>query len=533
MIFPSGNGSARLVWLPLSILLCLCGACDRREDRADLVFLNGAEPETLDPALITGQPEGRIANALFEGLVAFDAKGHPEPGVAERWGISQDGLRYTFHLRQDAQWSNGDPVTAHDFVASWQRTLSPATGSEYAYQLHYLKNGRAFQEGTLTDFSKVGVRADGDHVLEVELENPTPFFIDLCAFVTLLPVHVRSVEAAGEDWVKPEHLIGNGAYRLASWRINDRIRLEKNPQYWNRDAVSMRSIDVLPASRANTAFNFYASGQADLIMDKGLVPPALLGELRKRPDYHAAPFLGTYFLRFNTTRKPFDDARVRRAFSLVVDRKRIVDKITRAGEIPAGSLVPPGTAGYDPPPGPPSDSELARSLLAEAGYPGGGGFPVVYYLYSEGELNEAIAVELQNMFQLELGVKIELSRQEWKVYLNSMGRLDYDLCRSSWVGDYLDPNTFLDMFVTEGGNNRTGWGHPRYDFLISAAAAELDHGKRFDLLRQAEHLLISEQVPICPLYFYVGIQFYAPDRLGGVEANLLDEHPLRKLYWKK
>jgi oligopeptide transport system substrate-binding protein len=518
-------------WI-VALAAFLITACDRESKRADLVFLNGAEPETLDPALITGQPEGRLATALFEGLTSFDAAANPQPGVAEKWEISPDGRIYTFHLRHDARWSNGDPVTARDFVASWKRTLAPETASEYAYQLYYVKNGRAFNEGTLKDFSEVGVRAPDDFTLEVTLENPTPFFIDLCAFATLLPVPVPTVEREGDQWIKPGKIVSNGAYMLAGWRINDRVRLVKNPYYWNRDRVAMKTVDVLPVSRANTAFNFYASGIADLMMDKGLVPAPLLNDLRKRPDFHAAPFLGTYFLRFNCSKPPFSDARVRKAFSLVIDKPLLVEKITRAGEVPASSLVPPDTAGYQPPPGPARNTAQAQRLLAEAGWPGGKDFPLVTYLYSEGELNEGIAIELQGMFQRELGVKINLQRQEWKVYLRSMSSLDYDLCRASWVGDYRDPNTFLDMFVTNGGNNRTGWSNPEYDRLIAAAAREIDPQKRFDIFKKAERLLISGESPICPLYFYVGIQFYDGSKLGGIEANLLDEHPLKSMFWK-
>jgi len=522
------------MFLRLGALLTLfmLAGCGRLSPRADLVFLNGAEPETLDPSLITGQPEGRIAGALFEGLTTFNEAAQAVPGVAERWDISPDGRVYTFHLRPTARWSNGEPVTADDFVRSWQRTLAPETGSEYASQLYYVQNGRAFNEGKLTDFDKVGVRAPDASTLVVTLENPTSFFLDLCAFVTLMPVHLPTVRTFGDEWTKPGKLVGNGAFVLSEWRINDRIRLVRNPFYWNRDRVAMKSVDILPISKATTAFNFYAAGQADLMMDKGLVPNQLLDELRKRPDFHSAPFLGTYFLRFNCVRPPFNDARVRRAFGLVIDKPLLVEKITRAGEKPASSLVPPGAGGYEPPPGPVRDVKRAQALLAEAGYPGGRGFPRITYLYSEGELNEGIAVELQGMFRRDLGVTVELQRQEWKVYLRSMSSLDFDICRSSWVGDYNDPNTFLSMFVTGDGNNRTGWGVPKYDALIAQAGRELDRGRRFEVFRQAERLLISDQAPICPLYFYVGIQFYDANRLGGIQANLLDEHPLKAMYWK-
>ena len=525
--------SSILAPLLAGLLLTSCGrSFPDASVPIDLTFLNGAEPETLDPALITGQPEGRLANALFEGLTSFNAAGKAIPGVAERWEISPDGRVYTFHLRPDARWSNGDRVTAGDFVRSWRRTLAPDSGSEYASQLFYLRNGRAFNEGKLTDFSRVGVKAPDAGTVVVTLENPTSYFLDLCAFVTLQPVPVDTVLKFGDDWIKPGKLVGNGAFMLVDWRVNDRIVLRKNPHYWNRDHVAMRGIRVLPISKANTAFNFYAAGQADLMMDKGLVPNQLLDRLKERPDFHAAPFLGTYFLRFNCVRPPFKDARVRKAFALVTDKALLVKKITRAGEPPAGSLVPPGTAGYEPPPGLERDVPRARALLAEAGYPGGKGFPRIGYLYSEGELNEGLAVELQGMFRRDLGVEVELRRQEWKVYLRSMSRLDFDLCRASWVGDYNDPNTFLSMFVTGDGNNRTGWSNPHYDALIADAARELDRNRRFDLFRKAERLLVSEEAPICPLYFYVGIQFYDGTRLGGIEANLLDEHPLKTMFWK-
>jgi oligopeptide transport system substrate-binding protein len=297
----------------------------------------------------------------------------------------------------------------------------------------------------------------------------------------------------------------------------------------------MKSIDILPAQRPNTAFNFYATGIADLMMDKGLAPTPLMTDLRKRPDFHAGSILANYFIRFNTTRKAFADPRVRLAFAMAVDKKGLTEKITRAGEVPATSFTPPGSGqGYVPPPGFGHDPEAARKLLAEAGYPGGAGFPIFYYLYrSDSDLDQDIAVELQSTFREVLGVQMQLTKQEWTVYLQSQSKLGYDLCRSSWVGDYNDPNTFLDMFVTNGGNNRTGWSDPRYDELIALAAKEVDREKRFAHFQEAERILVSEAAPICPLYYYVGIQFYDGTRLGGIEPNLLDEHPLKNLYWKK
>jgi oligopeptide transport system substrate-binding protein len=520
----------------LSILafLALCG-CGRSLDRAELVFINGAEPELLDPVMITAQASSRVAYALFEGLTAFNAQGIAEPGVADHWEISPDGLRYTFHLRPNAVWSNGDPVTAEDFYYSWKRILLPETAAEYVSQLLYLRGAKDFNEGKTKDFSQVGLKVIDPLTLEVTLENPTPFFIDLCAFATLLPVHRATVEKY-PDWnSKPAHFMGNGPFLLHDWLPFDHVRLVKNPRYWNADKVGMRSVDILPTARSITAYNFYATGVVDLIMDKNLAPTPLLGELKKRPDFHSAPFLATYFMRFNVKRKPFDDVRVRRAFSLVIDKNYLVERITRAGEKPASSFVPPGAGeGYVSPPGYERNPEEARKLLAAAGYPDGKGFPVVYYLYrADQDADQDLAVEIQSMLHNELNVDVQLARQEWNVLLNSQSTLDYDFTRSSWVGDYNDPNTFLAMFLTGDGNNNTGWSNKHYDELIASAAKENDRDKRFAFFQQAEKMLVTDEAPICPLYYYVNIQFYDPERLGGLEANLLDEHPIKAMYWKK
>lgn len=520
------------------LVMTMVSGCGRPPDRADLVVINGGEPDTIDPAKIRGQPEGRIAYALFEGLTRYMVSGETEPGMAERWEISPDGLHYTFHLREGVKWSNGDPVTAQDFVWSWLRALREPE-AEYKYQLYYIKGAEAF--GDAKDNASrphpdtVAVRAPDARTLTLELKNPTPFFIDLCAFYTLNPVHHATVEKAensGKSWLRPEAIVNNGPFLLTEWRLNDRIRLTRNPKYWDAANVKLNTVDVLPAPTPNTAFNFYHSGVADLMLDKSLVPTSLVPDLKKRADYHATPILATYFIRYNTKRAPFTDVRVRKAFSMVVDKPLLTEKVTQAGEPVADALVPPGTAGYQPPTGIARDPDTARKLLAEAGYPSGAGFPVVRYLYSgKNETDEKIAVELQAMLKRELGVSVLLEKQEWAVYLNSQSALDYDFSRSSWVGDYNDPNTFLDMFVTGGGNNNCGWSNARYDKLIALAAKEPDREKRFAQFREAETLLIHDEVPVCPLYYWVVLMFYN-DRLGGIAGNLIDEHPFRTMHWK-
>lgn len=524
---------ARHIWLTALFFLTL--GCSRLPQRAELVFINGAEPEVLDPALISAQPTSRIANAIFEGLTIFSETATILPGVAERWDISADGKIYTFHLRNNATWTNGDPVTSEDFRYAWTRALRPETGCEYASQLYPIQNAKPFNEGKINDASTLGISTPNPLTLQVTLENPTPYFLDLCAFSTYLPVHRPTVESHPDWATQTAHFVGNGPFLFKEWRLFDRVRLEKNPRYWNAQSIPLQSIDVLPASRPTTAFNLYATGQVDLMMDKGLAPTALIDELRKRPDFHSGPFLGNYFIRFNITRPHLANPKVRQALALAFDKERITTKITRAGETPAHSFVPPNTGrSYQPPTAPKRDLDKARELLAEAGYPNGKGLPVLTYLFrGESDIDRDIAVEIQRTLEEQLGIKLLLRGLEWTVYLSNLSNLDYDLCRSSWVADYNDPNTFLNMFVTGDGNNRTGWSRKDYDQLIDQAAAEADPEKRFSLFHQAERILVDTDPPICPLFYWVGIQFYDATRLAGITPNLLDEHPLRFIHWKR
>ncbi|MDZ4287158.1 MAG: peptide ABC transporter substrate-binding protein [Prosthecobacter sp.] len=509
-------------------------ACTPSKPRADLVFIQSAEPETIDPALVSDQVSMRISESLFEGLCRVNVAGKPEPGMAERWDVSEDRKTYTFHLRQGTTWTNGDPVTAQDFVRSWQRALDPATSGDYATLLHLIRGAKVYMEGTDKDFSQVGVRAIDAKTLEVQLVNPTPYFIDLSAFQAFAPVHVASIEKNGTAWMKPGNVVANGPYELDEWRLDDHIRLRKNPRYWDAANVHMATVEVKPIQDANTALSYYYTGQADLMMDKGMVPPTLTQKLKQEPWFHTGPFLGTWFIRINVTRPPFTDPRVRQAFALAVDKRRIVDKITQLGEPTAQGITPPGAGqNYQPPPGLDHNVKRARELMAEAGFPGGKGFPRVEYLYIPLPIERNIAVELQAMWQETLGVTVNLTKQEQKVWLDSMRKLSYHLCRSSWVGDYNDPSTFLDLFTSGNGNNRTGWADPAYDQFIGAAAREGDVSQRNQIFIQAEKRLISDEAAIIPVYYYVGVQFYDPDRLTGVQANLIDDHPFRCMRWKR
>jgi oligopeptide transport system substrate-binding protein len=529
--------------LPIRLSRALAAACfltmascgERTTVPADLVFINGAEVGSIDPSQVSSQVDGRVVTSLFEGLMRYNAQGRAEPGVSLTPSVSADGKTWTFPFRENARWSNGDPVTSQDFMLSWQRFLEPATAADYASIFYCIKNAEAFNTGKTTDFNAVGVKAPDARTLVVTLENPVPYFKDLVAFMAFCPVHVPTLEKLGAAYFKPANLVGNGPYQLTEWRLNDRIRLTRNPAYWDAASVKMASVDVLPIDNPSTAVNLLLTDGADLMMDKGLIPNALADELRKKPYFHHKPFLATWFLRFNAQRKPYNDPRVRRALTLVLDRERIVTAVTRLGEVPAFSITPPGTGdGYQPPAGLQPDIAEAKRLLAEAGFPEGRGFPVLSFLYpSKFPSDRGIAVELQAMWQRHLGITVALTSEEYKTYLDSQKKVDYDVSRSSWVGDYNDPNTFLDMFLTTSGNNRTGWASPAYDTLINQAAAEPDSAKRYAILQQAETQLIETECVIAPVYHYVGVQFYQPGQLGGVEANLTDEHPLRCMFWKQ
>ena len=521
------------LWILVCASIVLAG-CAAKERRADLVILNGAEPESLDPAIVTGQPEMRIALALFEGLARFDPRtGQAAPGLAQNWEKSADGRTYTFHLRTNALWSTKDPITAEDVVYSWRRLLNPSTAAGYAGQLYYIKNGEAFNNGKIKDASQLGVRALDARTLLVELNSPTPFFIELCASPALAVVPRQAIEQNGDRWLRSPALPVSGAYQLKAWRIHDKIRLRKNPLYWDGAQTQNEVVDFLPVESANLAMNLYRTHEADIIWDKGLIPTEIMDLLKADPDCHVFDYLGTYFFRFNVKRKPLDDVRVRKAFALSVDKNRIVEKITKGGEQAAHHFTPNGVANYEPPQALGFDPNEARRLLAEAGYPGGKGFPSFQYLLNAKKLNEQIAIELQEMWRKELGITIELRQVEWKVYLATQNEMDYDLSASSWIGDYNDPNTFLEIFLGHNGNNRTGWNSERYDQLLRDGNMQVDPRQREKLLQEAETLLVRNEIPIVPLWFYKGITFFNDSQIEGIYFNLVDEHPVNASRKKK
>lgn len=532
----------RQPWLRLvrltSVICLLLSGCARHEPPADVVILNANEPESLDPQIVTGISEMRITKALFDGLTKLDPRNAaPIPALAERWDVSPDGRTYTFHLRPNAIWSTGEPITSDDVVWSWFRALSPATAGDYAGQLFYLKGAEGWYNGKIKDAAQVGIHALDAHTLRVELNAPLAFFLELCSFPTLAVVPRQIIEKYGDRWLHARPLPTSGAFTLGAWRVNDKVRLLRNPRYWDAANTPSGIIDVLPTGSPNTALNLYETSVADVVWDKDLVPTELMDVLGQRPDFHSFTYLGTYFYRFNVTRPPFNDARVRRAFALATDKARIIGKLTKGAERAANHFVPDGVANYTAPDAAAFAPDAARKLLAAAGFPAGKGFPRVNYTFFSAagggaKLHGQVGIELQQMWRDVLGVDVELRQIERKIFYSAQSKLDYDISTSSWVGDYNDANTFLDLFVGNSGNNRTGWKNERYDALIREANDQTDLKKRAEIFRQAETILVTDEVPIVPLYFYAGFNYFDPQKIGGIWQNILDEHPMQYIYKK-
>lgn len=467
----------------------------------------GAEPQYLDPGKSTGIPEFTVILNLFDGLVRYDLDNQIKPSIAERWDISEDQTAYKFYLRKDAKWSNGDPVTAYDFEFSWKRALSPELGSEYAYQLWYLKNGEAYTSKKITDPEQVGVKALDDYTLEVQLESPTPYFLSLLTFTTYLPV-CKNVVEKNPDWAKSKDTyISNGPFKMKDWIHNDKIIVDKNPYYWDSSTVKIYEITFTMVESATTELAMFESGQIDFATNP---PPVELSRLKAEGKVIIEPYIGTYYYLFNTTKPPFNDKRVRKALTFAIDRKAIIDNITKGEQKVALAYVPYGIKDSA------TDKDFrevggefytdnniaeAKALLADAGYPEGRGFPNFKLLYNTDEGHKSIAEAIQQMWRKNLGIECELTNQEWKVYLDNRSKLQYDVARAGWTGDYADPMTFLDMFVSTSGNNDTGWLNPEYDDLINKAKTNKDNWLRMTIMHQAEEILM-EDMPISPIYFY-------------------------------
>ncbi len=525
----------------LSILSIVLPGCGERRTLVDigteaqiLHVGNGTEPQEIDPHTTTGMPEYHLQMALFEGLVTK----HPQtleiiPAVAERWMVSDDGLVYTFYIRPTAKWSNGEALVAEDFVLSWQRALSAALGNKYANMLYSIKNAEAFHLGKITDFNQVGVVALDKLTLQVTLENPTPYFLQILDHHSAFPVHVPTLlkygrmDEAATRWTRPENFVGNGPFVIKEWTPGKVFSVKRNKHYWDADIVKLNEIHFYPIDQSLVEERMFKAGQ---LHKTETLSSAKIERYRKNnsPEYRSYLYFGTYFYLFNVTKKPLDDVRVRKALAYSVDRESITRNITKGGQIPTYALTPPETLGYSPRAKMTYDIELARQLLAEAGYPNGKGFPKLELAYNTSLDHQKIAVAIQQMWKKALNIDVSLQNQEWKVFLNNQNLLNYQISRRGWIGDYIDPFTFLELFVTNGGNNNTGWGNPRYDELMRLSTSAKSREERYEYFQEAEQILVDE-VPILPIYNYTTNYLLSQD-VKGYYPNTMDYHPYKYIY---
>jgi len=475
----------------------------------------GANPKTIDPGLNSSVEGGTVIANAFEGLTDVDANNKPYPGVAKSWDISADGKHYVFHLRKDAKWSDGKPVTAKNFEYAWKRALAPETASDYAYQLYYLKNGEAYN-GSKVAADQVGVKAVDDYTLNVDLENSTPYFLSLLAFQTYMPVREDIITAHPKDWaLNGSTYVSNGAFKMTNWKQKDKLEFVKNPYYWNKSVVKLDKLTYTVLDNATSYMSAYQSGQIDII---DTPPTEQTPSLLKEGKAKTYPNIGTYYYSFNldpkakldpAVAKAMNDVRVRKAINLAIDRTALVKNVVKGGQNPSTSFVPKGMVendgkdfkrkDYYPAK---ADAAQAKKLLSEAGYTDGKGFPTIELTYNTGDIHKSIAEAIQDMLKKNLNVNITLRAVERKVQLDETSKHTYTgMARNGWSADYADPMTFLDMWVSNSGNNVSGYRNAEYDRLIATAKSETDVARRFTEMHQAEDILMND-MPFVPLYEY-------------------------------
>jgi oligopeptide transport system substrate-binding protein len=520
-----------LAWTWLSRRSSALPALIRADRSKTLLFHAGSEPRTLDPQLNQGVPEGKILACLFEGLVIDDPSDNTKqlPGAAESWEHNSDLTLWTFHLRKNGRWSNGDPVTAQDFVFSFKRELTPEVAAPFSDFLFVLKGAEAFFKGKTRDFSTVGVKALDAYTLQLELSGPTPYLLSSLTNYFWYPVHQAtllhfgSINDRSSKWTLPGNMVNNGPFVLKTWQKNDVIEVVKNPYYYDQAAVKLNGVNFYSIEDLNTVDRAFQAGQLHLTNEVALPDVPLYR--REHPDLiRIDPAYISYFYRFNVKQKPFDNPKVRMALNLAIDRDALVTNLLRAKQKPATGLTPPGQASYPALDLIHYDPEKARRLLAEAGYPNGAGFPsTLNILINTSESHRQIAEAIQQMWRQELNISVGIENQEWKVYIDSMNHANFSIIRGGWGSGIADPIGFLQIWTTGNPNNCTNWSSPAYDQLIDQAAATADQTQRLALLRQAETILLQEG-PLLPIYWYTRTYLLDPS-VQNWHPVLLDVHP--------
>lgn len=502
------------------LTLASCGGGTTKEEGSNLNLCFASEPQTIDPALNSSVDGAVMIQHMFEGLLKWvdDGNGNATlaPGMAAEWSKSDDGLVWTFNLREGALWSDGEPVVAGDFVYAWQRLVNPETAADYNYMIDMVVNANEIMAGE-ADPTTLGIKAIDDATLEVTIVAPSPYFEEIVAFPATFPVRQDIIEANGDQWTfTPETYVGNGPFTMTEWVHTSYITMVPNENYYDVAALGPASIKFSLMDDDNAKLAAYKSGELDFIENP---PVAEVPTLLESGELKVADYIGTYYVCFQTQKAPFDNAKVREAFSLVIDRNYITSQISGTGEVPAGGFVPQGIYDADGPSGDTfrttggdyysvaeadykANTDKARALLAEAGFPDGKGFPIVEYLYNTADNHKAIGEALQNMWQTELGVTVTLSNQDWNVFLQTRKDGDYSIARNGWIADYNDPISFLDMWMTGGGNNDAQYSNAEYDKMMKAVKASSDQSERMSLMHQAEDIIIGQDNALAPIYFY-------------------------------
>ncbi len=506
------------------------------DNTQELTRGNGAEPASLDPQKVEGTPGSRVTRDMFEGLVTQDLEGNTIPGQAESWTISDNNKVFTFKIREDATWSNGDPVTAEDFVFGFQRAVDPATASNYAWfiEIPTIINASNIIGGK-APVDSLGVKALDDKTFQVTLEKPVPYFIKMLAHQTTFPVPKKVVDKFGDEWTRAENIVSNGAYVMEKWVVNERIVLKRNKNYWNDKETVIDQVTFLPIVSQTAELNRYKSGELDFTQE---ISSKHFSSLQKDipNEIRITPQLGTYYYEFNTKVKPFDDVRVRKALSYAINRDAITRSITKRGEIPAYTFTPEAVAGFQPPKtdyGQLTQKERnskAKELLETAGYNKNNPLKLSL-LYNTSELHQPIAVAVSYMWK-SIGVETTLENQEWKTFLDTKNEGKFEISRSGWIGDYNEASTMLDLKTTTHGNNDGKWSNKRYDEIMAASRTASTDAEREALYIEAEKILASE-MPVAPVYQYVTGRLVKPWVGGYTTKNVEDNIYTRDLYITK
>ena len=500
------------------------------EEGLNIAVSIGSEPSTIDPTLNTSSDGGMMIEHMFEGLLkrVNDGQGGAELvlGQAASYEVNEEETVYTFTLRDDAMWSDGQKVVAGDFVYTWQRLVDPETASDYNKIIQMVKNAKAITEGEM-DVTELGIVALDESTLEITLESPTSYFLQICAFATTYPVRQDIIEEHGDQWSrKAETYVSNGMYTLESWTHNSAIKVVASEYYYDQDIVGPDSIEFVLMDDQNAMLAAFRSGELDFIKD---MPADEIPTLIENGEIKLWDMLGTYYISFNNEVAPFDNPLVREAFSLAIDREYLVNEVLRGGQTPAAGFIPSGiydaaglagddfrTVGgdYIDLNDMEANEERARELLAEAGYPNGEGFPTVEYIYNTNDSHRVIGEMFQGMLKDVLNVDITLSNQDWSVFLVERKEGNYVIARNGWIADYNDPTSFLDLAYSTNGNNDGNYSNPAYDALMDEAKVTLDVEKRMEILHKAEDLLMSE-AGVAPVYFYTDKSMFN-DALDGL-----------------